>query len=255
MGDFSLKDTHLTLTSAPLVKQLCNPLKKYFKVDNLSYIKILPDLSRIHLDTNPSWTQFFYRNVQRYYNEYLTEGQHWNSGFSHLFALEDACISDAIEHDVGDGIVISNHCQGCTELVFITHSWCEYQNTQIGTLMKNVDLLQNFIEYFRAEAAEIIKKASLNPIYLPFIETREPVDMPSENDVLRKNFLKELAQLAGKFVLTKREEECIYYTSLDMSAKQIADKLSISTRTVENHINNAKSKFGFRKKSSLVKLL
>lgn len=255
MSDFSLKNDHLTLSTAPLIQQLCTPLKRHFKVANLSYIKIFPDLSRIHLDTNPAWTKFFYQNVQRYYNEYLTEGQHWHSGFSHLFFLEDACINDALEHDVGDGIVISNHVQGRTELVFITHNWSEYQDSQVDKLMRNIDALQTFIEYFRSEAAELIQKASLSPIVLPFIKAESSRGTLSENDILRKRFFEELDKLVGKSTLTKREEECIYYTSVDMSAKQIADKLNISARTVENHINNAKSKFGFRKKSSLVKLL
>lgn len=54
------------------------------------------------------------------------------------------------------------------------------------------------------------------------------------------------------FNLTKREEEIIFYILRNKAAKTIASILNISTRTVEHHIENIKSKFNCRTKTDLI---
>lgn len=58
------------------------------------------------------------------------------------------------------------------------------------------------------------------------------------------------------FLLSKREEDCVYYLLKGLSAKEIAQKLNISYRTVEFYIKTLKEKLECNKTSSLiVKLL
>ena len=65
----------------------------------------------------------------------------------------------------------------------------------------------------------------------------------------------DLNKLMSKDKLSAREVECIYFTSQDMSAKQVARQLNIAPKTVENHLENAKNKLGYSKKSSLLRHL
>lgn len=52
--------------------------------------------------------------------------------------------------------------------------------------------------------------------------------------------------------LTKREAECFFYFLQGRTAKEIANILFISKRTVEKHIVNIKDKFNVKKKSDLI---
>lgn len=212
-------------------------------------------MSRLHLDTDAKWTKFYYQNIEQYYDEYLTEGYHWQSGYTHLFSLEDSCTSDALQHDVGDGIVFSIHEQGITELFFLTHRWSQYQNHKVEMLMNSIDLIEKFSCYFKTMASDIIEEAEKHPINLPFInqETRKFPKNDTQN--LREKFTHELEHYLFRKKLTRREFECISHSAQDLSAKEVADMLFISQRTVERHLENAKKKLGFRKKGSLVNFI
>lgn len=54
-------------------------------------------------------------------------------------------------------------------------------------------------------------------------------------------------------MLTKREKECLYYTVKGYTAKDTANALGISRRTVEAHLKNLKSKLSVKKKSQLIR--
>jgi len=53
-------------------------------------------------------------------------------------------------------------------------------------------------------------------------------------------------------VLTSREQECLEYTVKGFTAKEIAKKLSISPRTVEEYINQVKVKLGASTKQQMI---
>lgn len=54
-----------------------------------------------------------------------------------------------------------------------------------------------------------------------------------------------------KIALTDREKQCLYYTLQGKSAKQIANMLGISYRTVETYLTKAKQKLEVRTKGEL----
>ncbi|MDR3492769.1 MAG: LuxR C-terminal-related transcriptional regulator [Gammaproteobacteria bacterium] len=56
----------------------------------------------------------------------------------------------------------------------------------------------------------------------------------------------------GNVSLTPREQECLEHTVKGYTAKQIAKKLSISPRTVEEYINQIKLKFDVGSKQELI---
>lgn len=55
-----------------------------------------------------------------------------------------------------------------------------------------------------------------------------------------------------KYILTKREKEVFTLLVANNSTKDIAKKLSISEKTVRNHISNAMQKLGVKGRASAV---
>jgi len=58
----------------------------------------------------------------------------------------------------------------------------------------------------------------------------------------------------SNFELSPREKECLFMTLQSFSAKQIAQALGLSYRTVEHYMENIKSKTGCKYKSEIVEL-
>lgn len=65
--------------------------------------------------------------------------------------------------------------------------------------------------------------------------------------------LKQISQRGSK-QLSARELDCLYYYIFDKTAKEIANYLHLSFRTVESHINNIKNKLGVTTKSQLIQI-
>jgi DNA-binding CsgD family transcriptional regulator len=246
-----LKKDNILFSCADDIRQLSDPLFKYFDIGNFTYIKVFPDMSRVLLDTNPGWADAFYQQIEKYNKGHLTQGNHWGSGYSPLLMLGDSCIPDALAHGVGEGVVLTKHEENCTEIVFITHDWQKYRDTKQHILLRNMDLLESFMGYFREEAKALIHESAKNPIHCPFIKTNEENRVFDNTGVVKKDFLFELNQRSKHSKLSRRELECVYYTSIDMTAKEIARQLSISPKTVERHLENAKIKLGCRNKAAL----
>ena len=62
-----------------------------------------------------------------------------------------------------------------------------------------------------------------------------------------------MQQISAEPILSRREREVLHYIAADLNSQQIADKLFISKRTVDNHRLSLLLKFGVKNVASLVK--
>jgi DNA-binding CsgD family transcriptional regulator len=60
-----------------------------------------------------------------------------------------------------------------------------------------------------------------------------------------------LAQQYPDITITDREMECLFYATGGRTAKEIAQQLDLSPRTVEHYLDNLKSKFDCTSKTEL----
>lgn len=254
METFELSRYHPIFSFASEVDQISSPVKRFFKLESFSYLKINSDLSRVHLSTNSTWNEFFYRNIIRYNQakKKLISTSHWESGFSVLHQSDEPCALDARQHGIGSGVVVANPVANGTELCFFSLKSDASHATFIN-LLNNIDLLKRFVDYFKQVGSDLIKRAEKSPILVPVpYQTKEKKTF-SMSKLARFEFLESLSAPTLR-LLTERELECIKCLAQDMSAKQIAEVLSIREKTVVRHFENARNKYGFHKTSSLLKL-
>jgi len=249
---FQLSDSHITLTSSDAVKDICKPLKSHLGITTFSYVKINPDLSRIHLDTNCEWIEFFYKNFERYYKDSLTEASHCQSGLQILHNLEDnACIRDSLDFNIGNGIVISTHEKNETELVYFALNH-DKNDSALLNLISNQDLLYKFIPYFREQANPLLAKAKKSLIKLPFLNSETSIKSLNKINLTRKIFLSDIG-LKKSPQISPQESEVLRYTANDLTAKEVAQRMGISYRTVEKYIYNLKFKLNCKTKAGLIR--
>lgn len=93
---------------------------------------------------------------------------------------------------------------------------------------------------FLCENSEDLSLATCNP--------HPPLDIFSINSSIRI----QRKEKSVKKILTLRQYDCLYYLIKGMSAKQIANTLGLSCRTVEDHISRLKEKFNCNTRFDLV---
>jgi DNA-binding NarL/FixJ family response regulator len=74
------------------------------------------------------------------------------------------------------------------------------------------------------------------------------------HEPIRNQLLKSLSESKSKNIITRREKEILQLIVEGFSNKEIADKLFLSIRTVENHRNHLLQKFDVKNTAGLVKI-
>jgi DNA-binding CsgD family transcriptional regulator len=85
---------------------------------------------------------------------------------------------------------------------------------------------------------------------LAHVLTNNIIQQAPELGFVRNSYIIEKSY--SKIALTTRQSECLFLLLQGKTAKQIAKILSISYRTVEEHTNYLKNKFGCQNKSELI---
>jgi len=154
-------------------------------------------------------------------------------------------------------------------LAFQTVDYLEIFSFGIGkninpfdVFFNNIHMLELYCIYFREQSTQLIKEvekypliysSTLNDNSLKNISLIEKMDFP---ELIEMFELKKMKFKEGKrdFTLSNRELECLIWTLKNRSAKQIAKNLKLSYRTVEDYLNNIKSKFSCNTKEELKEL-
>lgn len=129
-------------------------------------------------------------------------------------------------------------------------------------LINNINLLKHFKIYFKAQANEIITKASTMTIpRLPEHLARENfllgLDTEKTNRLLEKMPIKEI-YLDGQFSglkITLAEAKCLKLHMEGYKYKEIGKRVGISSRTVETHIYNMRKRFGISDKHEFIQAI
>lgn len=124
-------------------------------------------------------------------------------------------------------------------------------------LIKNIylnrrDIFESFCNYFLYKGNKIITAATDSKVILPYKSNF--VIQPRNFHI--NEFLKEISTYKSDWTkLSRRELDCAFFLVQGMSNKEIAQNLSVSTRTIEDYINNIRYKMNCKSKAKLISLL
>lgn len=143
--------------------------------------------------------------------------------------------------------------------VFATH--LTSQNVY-NIYLNHFPLLNRFIFYFKKNASKIIenpctKRLAYSPFYqsemkklenMQHFETEKSFSSFIRHTRVRRYDVKGVQN--RKVFLSERQVECLYQLTKGRTTKEIAQKLGISYRTVQTHLNIVKEKVGSHSRSS-----
>ena len=126
----------------------------------------------------------------------------------------------------------------------------------------NLDLLNKFKEYFFCKGKSIIASCDKNRVTLfPEVINNSTIknlnNMNNKHLLEKNNFLKfslPFVPPINNMILSNREYICLQGIAHGKTTKQIANDLSISSKTVQTHIDRIKTKFKCSHKSILIDL-
>jgi DNA-binding CsgD family transcriptional regulator len=170
--------------------------------------------------------------------------------------------------DSDNGITVLERAETYWEFFFFSGS---RKNKWLANLyLNNLDVLENFICYFKEKLYDILKEAENSRILIPqqhyrsIVEEVEIVSLFEEevSGLKQKLFIKSgesLDQSPFKrevfALLSTREVDIVTCLLNGSTAKETARKLFISHRTVERHLENIKIKLSCKTKFELVNKL
>jgi DNA-binding NarL/FixJ family response regulator len=112
------------------------------------------------------------------------------------------------------------------------------------------------LEAVKAGAAGyLLKSASSEEVIDAVRRVREgqPVFTPSLAGLVLDEFRRVTGQVEGEPKLTARENEVLKYVAKGYTYREIGEKLFISTKTVQNHVQNILTKLQLRKRYELMR--
>lgn len=132
-----------------------------------------------------------------------------------------------------------------------------FDNTNaISFYINNLDLLRNFVKYFKEEQKRLIQELESQPLLFP----KAQHDVNLSEMLLSPSDTKPRVRIPVIFknkqsYITPQERECISKLPLGLTTKQIAHILKISPRTVEQYFERVKTRVGCLSKLDLIQLL
>lgn len=246
------------------IQAICKPLKDHFGIHSLVYHKLYDDGSEIKLGTNPLWLEHFLKYNLFQHSTFEHHPSLYQSGYVLWSQLKthSKVLSDARKQfGIANGITFIKKFDGGCEFFFF--GTAPANNNMGHFYLNNIDILENFIRYFKQKAAPLMQRAEKNKIVIP---NRFAIDKPKDKAIFtikdetsRREFLQNLkTELGtintrfGEIKLSKREIDCAEQLVQGKTGREIALALSISDRTVETHLLHLKEKLNTRTKSELI---
>lgn len=234
------------------INQICHPLFNATGINYFNFCAWKNDGTFTGLTSDNKYVAHYLKK------KFSTLGQKVSTGV-HLWQglFDDEVIKFArndFDHDHGVSLVYTKP-EGIEWYSFAASS----KNTSIVNFyMNNLDLLEQFILYFKDQASEVINRC--HELSLPISELFETKALPV-NDIGTEQLREEinprkviLDSKNGPIRLSVTELFCLCHYAKGISAADIGAVISRTQKTVEYHLGNIKHKAGVSKKSELIAL-
>lgn len=259
------------------IHTLCEPLLFNSEVDMFTYVRVYKDGNFFHIGTYTEYEKYVLYDLrcEASINYKLLDTIQNSVRFSKNKDNKKSCwfVTEIFREDywhnlyngfnIDSYFCISEKVADYYEVFF----FASRSRKNISSFYLNHhDALENFMLYFKEYGADLLKLGEKNKIIIPPERNLEfhRVMQNLEKQVANENSagkignsfkLKKypLHRNGIKFYITPSELKCLKFLAQGYSAKETANVLQLSFRTVETHLQNMKDKLGFFSSGQLLK--
>jgi DNA-binding CsgD family transcriptional regulator len=238
----------ITLERIDFIKKICSPLKK-IGISFFNYLRVYNDGSIIDLNNAPGMHEAFYYQTQLYQEfDPITHKEIFANGFT---LYQDSSFFQLMRntYDIDNVIAYIIKTNDYTE--FWQYGSQAGNRKIIQTYLNQTELLKQFCRYFIDKSGDLFNMAIRNRFNFRWPSPPASTLSCDASEIDVKSFIA-LLNSNQTHRLTSRESECLKFLVKGFSAKEIAQILNISNRTVEKHLENIRGKTGYHKLSKLI---
>lgn len=264
MSNIILK--HPTLNYAQDVIDICKPLK-HLDITYFTHVRVDHQDNFSGISNNPEFAEHYLKN--KYYNAdiHMAKQNIFNE-FVMWDVIELSGKTKTMDNDAKKFGV--KHAFTIIEKDHDSKNFYHFANNSDSQLINqvylaNYDLLKLFILHFKEKINQSKLLSSAYDLTFGLDKKAEGYSIKSDNDLIihdknRNEFLQAVSLNDNSYNLTLcasltiREKECLKHLVLGKSAREIAEILGLSKRTVEFYLANIKSKLYVNSKSKLIEI-
>lgn len=241
--------------------EICSPLFKS-NIKIFAYFRFFNDGKYIYLCNELSWLRFCLENVHS--NEGTSLGQeigHAPKDNYYCFLWPtiktDYLMSALYDFNIWNGLSIFKQREDSIEL------WGFAADRQTEKMqnfyIENIEFLKDFTASFNLNAADLILPSKRNLamyldfkplIYLDEYDSRKIDEFIKSTPINKKPIITS----GGEVFLATKELKCLHLLASGKNAKQIAQSLKSSVRTIEKHLENIKRKVASGDKTNVINI-
>lgn len=215
------------------IEQLMQPIQSQADVRFLGHARMFENRDRFQICSHKVWSVDFYTRELYRYGLYEKPIHELPSGFNmwdHLpYAPPEIYVHTRKTFGIAHGLtIVKNHGEYVDSFVFATTPG----NNQINNFYLNQkERFESFVENFSCKLAKTLEDLKSHTFSIP------------SNIQFRANPIS---------LLSPRQKECAILLTQGSKTKEIAQKLSLSPRTVEYHIDAVREKFQAKNRPELI---
>lgn len=247
------------------IKKFCEPLQRAYGINHFIHYKVTDSGLSNGFSNHANWMEYFIGEQIYLHCPYMRHPQYYQSGYVFV-QNEDDSFDDSFQQAMKMAteqfntqfcfLFLNKNPHNMEAFVFGAPPTITNMHSVLAT---EIPLLQLFISRFCEEFDKMLEDLShhlfdiATPMGLTFHEKADL--LPASLLKKRRYLLKQLGIDDRTCALSKREWEIVPLYLKGYSASQIAKQLFLSTRTIENYIDNLKNKLGCFTKRELIEKL
>jgi DNA-binding CsgD family transcriptional regulator len=244
-----LKNDIISVT-ADEVTEICEPLFKSLDVNYFAYGKIYSDGLAAGLSTNRDWHHCFVKNKYDFVGPMTS-----NTGIS-LFEnyFPKRAMADLNYFNLHNGITVFSKKENYLEIFDLSSATKDH--SKIDFFLNHMDLIYQFLFYFKDKADKLIKRSEKDKLIYPHEMLPKPIKSVTYEDYLNVIKTKRIRFNINteEVVFSRREYECLSHLAMGKTMKETGSILGISPKTVDIHLTNARVKTNCPTTSKLIAL-
>ena len=233
-------------------------------ITTIAYFRFFQNGKYLYLCNDLKWVKFCLEKIHE--NNSTSLGKQVGKTTEHGYLCylwptdtNDYVLSALYEHNIWNGLSLFKKLDDNSVELWGFATTRENINIH-NFYLDNLDSLKESTKLCKLQYGDIFSTDDAElAVYKNHKDYTESKDVNTEKNL--KKFISEtnikrypLISDGKEFFLSNRENECVSLLSIGNSVKEVADKIDLSTRSVEKYIENIRKKIGVRQQSSIVKL-